>query len=70
MRENVGFIIVAAKDFQDFEIVLGYNPKTHQYVTWKYDALGGYNYGYYTSHFLKAVEDYKDRIRKEEEYIC
>ena len=47
MRENVGFIIVAAKDFQDFEIVL-----------------------YYTSHFLKAVEDYKDRIRKEEEYIC
>lgn len=34
MRENVGFMIIASKVRSDgVEVVMGFNPKTKQYVT-------------------------------------
>lgn len=60
IRENCGFIIIAASGIgeEGYEFVLGFNPNSRAYATWKYDVDGGYNYGHYMFDFRSAVKDF------------
>ena len=61
MRENAGFTIIASEKIgAGQEVVLGWNAKTGQYVTWKWDKYGGYDYGAYfgSNGFVQACESY------------
>lgn len=66
-KENVGFIIIAAKDIvNDFpaQIVLGFRRTSYaaEYVTWLYNGESkGYFFGHYFLNFEAAVKDYEKR---------
>lgn len=62
---NAGYIIVAHKKSPSGkDIVFGFHPETHQYVTWEYHGASGYDYGHYGSDFIKAAEDFKRRCKR------
>ena len=59
MRENAGFMIIASKTRSDgVEVVMGFNPKTTQYVTWHCHNGNDYYYGHYGYEFEKAAADF------------
>lgn len=66
--ENQGYFIVAHENYGGegehvFYIVLGYNPKTKQYVTWDCVDLRSFFWGHYFENELHAKKDYHDRLK-------
>ena len=65
MRENAGFMIIASKMRNDgVEVVMGFNPKTKQYVTWHCHNGNDYYYGHYGYEFEKAAADFIRRSKR------
>ena len=67
-RKNAGYIIIQSEEYAPkSEIVLGYNPNSGFYVTWKYDKQygGSYFWGHYFTEMNDAYIDYHERLIKE-----
>ena len=65
LRTNVGFIIIASERIdRQTEVVMGFNPRTSQYVTWLCHEGTNYSYGHYGDDFIITAEDFRRRVRK------
>lgn len=63
IEKNCNFQIIASTSIGNNTIVLGYNPKKDEYVTWSTSPTRkyGYDIGHYLSSYKKAFSDYRQR---------
>ena len=62
---NAGFILIAhRKSVSGKDIVFGFHPEAHLYVTWEYHEASGYDNGHYGPDFIGAAEDFKRRCKR------
>lgn len=62
-ENNAGFDIIASTSIGSHSIVLGYNRRKDEYVTWRTspNRNGGYDIGYYYSNYKDAFKNYEGR---------
>lgn len=64
---NAGYFITKYEQYgseeeRKFYIVLGYNPKSNQYVTWDCVNLVSFFWGHYFDNETHALKDYHERL--------
>lgn len=62
-ERNYNYEIIASISIETNTIVLGFNKKKNEYVTWRttVSRKGGYDLGHYFSDYRAAFDDYRDR---------
>lgn len=62
-ENNCGFDIIASTSIGNHTIVLGYNNRKDEYVTWRTspNRKDGYDIGYYYTNYKNAFKNYEER---------
>lgn len=62
-ENNCGYDIIAYTSIAHNTVVLGYNKRKNEYVTWltSPNRKGGYDIGYYDSNYKNAFKNYEGR---------
>ena len=62
-ENNCGYDIIASTSIAHNTVVLGYNKRKNEYVTWltSPNRKGGYDIEYYYSNYINAFKNYEGR---------
>ena len=62
-ENNAGYDIIASTSIGSHTIVLGYNKRKDEYVTWRTspNRNGGYDVGFYYTNYKDAFKNYEGR---------
>ncbi len=62
-ENNCGYDIIASTSIAHNTVVLGYNKRKNEYVTWltSPNRKGGYDIGYYYFNYINAFKNYEGR---------